>query len=378
MHRSVKIFIGALLLGSSIGIAIWLLNLSEKKQLAAATKTEKPVSMDIINKRVISGNLVPHKEIALKAQMAGIVDKLYVAVGDKVAKGTPIARIKALPRSGDIEAAEKALRISQLALGAAKARYQRNKQLFEKKMLSLERYEDYVKTWKIAHEEAAYAQKHLDIVRKGQTTGAQVNSNIVKAIIAGIVLELPLQEGSVVMEQSSFNEGSTIANIADMRTVLFQGKVGEMDVGYLSEGMTFEISLNAIKGKKFQTTLTKLAPKAIESRGEESIKFAIEGKVQLKKEDIVAIRAGYTAMADIILEKATDVLAIKEKCLHVEDPSTQAHMLEGEEARKDNTTFVWVYENNQKVKKSVKLGISDGIYVEVKEGLTENDQVIIE
>ena len=372
MRRSTKILLGSLLLGGIMGLAVWFLNASKKKRLAAAIKTEAPVKMDIINKRVISGSLVPHKEVELKTQIAGILDKLYVAVGDTVTQGTVIARIKVLPKSSDVVSAKKMLQIAQIALEEAEAKYQRSKQLFEQKMLAPEQYGSHLKAWKIAREEAAYAQKHLDFVLKGHIAGAQGASKMITSTIGGIVSELPCKEGSVVMEHSTPKEGSTIATVSDMSAVLFQGKVGEMDVAYLRKGMAFEVSLTAIHGKKFPTILTKVAPKAIKAEKNESIKFAIEGIVQLEQEDKPTIRAGYTAMADIVLEQAVDVLAIKEKCLHKAETSTQAPKTQAE-----NGFFVWVYENNQQVKKPVRLGVSNGIYVEVKEGLTANDQVIV-
>ena len=376
MRRSTKILLGSLLLGGIMGLAVWFLNASKKKRLAAAIKTEAPVKMDIINKRVISGSLVPHKEVELKTQIAGILDQLYVAVGDTVTQGTVIARIKALPKSSDVVSAKKTLQIAQITLEEAAAKYQRSKQLFAQKMLAPEQYGIDLKAWKIAHEEAAYAQKHLDFVLKGHIAGAQGASNMITSTLGGIVSELPCKEGSVVMEHSTPNEGSTIATVADMSTMLFQGKVGEMEVAYLHKGMAFEVSLTAIQGKKFPTILTKVAPKAIKAEQNESIKFAIEGIVQLEQEDKPTIRAGYTALADIVLEQALDVLAIKEKCLHKAETSTQAPKTQAA-AQAENGCFVWVYENNQQVKKPVRLGVSNGIYVEVKEGLTANDQVIV-
>ncbi|XWN35412.1 MAG: efflux RND transporter periplasmic adaptor subunit [Roseivirga sp.] len=375
MDRRTKIWIGLLLL-ISLGLAAWWLNLGAPKHRAAALKTETPVKMDIINKKVISGSLVPCKEAALKSQMAGVVDKLYVAIGDQIKAGAPVARIKALPKSRDVEGAKKALKIAQIALEEAQAKYKRSKRLFEKKMLSSEQYAQYVKVWKTARAEAAYAQKHLDLVRQGHTAGGKESTNIVRATISGLVSELPCKEGSAVMEQSTFNEGSTVATISDMSIVLFQGNVGEMEVAYLYPGMQFDAALNAVQGKKFPVTLTRVAPKPVTSKEDKwastqgkSVKFAIEGEVQLKKEDRAIIRAGYTATADVVLEKAVDVLAIREQWLHTEASP-------GEEALENDTAFVWVYENKQKVKKPVQLGVSNGIYVEVKAGLTENDQVI--
>lgn len=365
MHRNTKILISALLLGSLLGGGIWLLNTSEKKRLPKTTKTETPIRMDIIDKRVISGNLVPCKEVALKTEMEGILDKLYVAVGDQVTKGMAIAGIKVLPKSIEIETAKKAVHIAQITQAAAAAQYQRSKQLFDKEMLSLEKYEQDVKAWKMACTEATYAQKKLDFVLKGYIAGAEGASNTIKSTLDGIVSELPCKEGSTVMGHGSFKEGSTIATISDMSTMIFKGKVGEMEVAYLHPGMQFEVSLMAIKGKKFPAVLTKIAPKALASEGDQSIKFAVEGTVQINSADKKSMRVGYTATADIVLDKATNVLAIKEQCVHTDE------LLEG------STPFVWVYENNKNVRRHVVLGVSDGIYVEAKEGLTANDQVII-
>ena len=375
MRRSTKILIGALLLGSSIGVAMWLLQTSEQRKLATTIKTQAPIKMNIIDKRVISGELVPCQEVALKTDLSGILDKLYVSVGDKVTKGMAIARVKVLPKSSDVASAKKSLHIAQITLEEAEKKYQRSKQLFEREMLSSEQYEKDVKAWQIAQEEAAYAQKNLNCVLEGHIADAQGASNITKATIEGIVSELPCKKGSTVMAYDNFKEGSTIATISNMRVMLFQGKVGEMDVVFLRPGMQFDVSLIAIPGKKFLTTLTKVAPKALESKKDESIKFAIEGIVQLDAEDRASIRAGYTASADIVLDKAVDVLAIEEKWVHTEDTKIQVPTTP-EEGQGASTPFVWVHESNKKSKKYVELGVSDGIYVEVKKGLTAEDQII--
>ncbi|MEM9417017.1 MAG: efflux RND transporter periplasmic adaptor subunit, partial [Bacteroidota bacterium] len=212
------------------------------------------------------------------------------------------------------------------------------------------------------------AQNALDLELKGRIAGAKETSNIITATIGGIVSELSCKEGSIVAPYSTHSEGKPIAIISDMSIMLFQGQVGEMEVAHLRKGMQFEVSLTAIKDKKFTTTLTKVAPKASGNKENRSVKFDIEGKLAIKPEDKGSIRAGYTAMADIVLEEAKDVLAIPEKCLHQDASAT---------TEKDDNSFVWVYENNQKVKKPIQLGVSDGIHVEVKEGLTENDQVIV-
>jgi len=374
MMRRSNILIGALLLGGGIALLVWLSKgMGDQARLI---KTEVPVKMDIINRINISGRLAPHKEVVLKSEIAGILAKLYVSVGDTVECGTTIARIKVLPKSNTIEKAKKRLHIAQIAQKEASAIYQRRKQLFQQQMLSQEQYDTAVKDWESACAEVEYAQKDLEFVLGGYIEGTQGASNTVVSTIAGIVSTLPYKEGSVVMERSSLQQGSEIATVSDMSAMLFQGYVNEMDVAHLYPGMQFEVSLFAVKGKKFLTTLTKISPKALEDENDRGSRFEIEGTIQIKTEDRVHMRAGYTAIADIVLEKVVDVLAIKEKYLHIEDTDQHISPPSDGEQRSVNY-FVWVYENNQQVKKSVELGVSDGLYVEIKQGLTAADQVII-
>lgn len=365
--------IGMLLLGSSLVLTIWWWQLRKSAALSTQTQTEAPQRRTIVNKRVITGNLVPHREATLKAQMPGILEKCYVDIGQQVKEGTPIARIKAVPKADDVALAQKALHMAQATQAHAEAAYKRNEALYKKKMLSLEQYEHSLKTWKVACEEATYAQRHLDLLVQGHTTDVQYKAHIIRSTISGVVAELPCKEGTVVMEQSAFKEGSTIALICDMSTLRFQGEVGEMDVPHLHKGMQFDISLNALPGKTFRTTLTQIAPKAIGSKNSKeksSVKFAIKGTIQISPQDKAALRAGYTAMADIVLAQAQDVLAVKEQWVKTTTQSVEKGQQE------ETVDYVWVAENGKPVKRPVKLGVSDGIYVEIKEGLAITDQII--
>lgn len=373
MNYKSRVLVSTLLLGSSLTAVAWWY-MREHTAAATAMQVEAPQKRTVTNKRVIAGNLVPQKEATLKAQLPGILDKVYVDIGERVKKGAPIARIKAMPKIGDVENAKKALHIAQIIEKQAHTVHKRNRVLLKKKMLSREKYEYARKTWEVAREEAAYAKRQLELTRKGYIKkGAKDNANIIRSTISGVVSALPHKEGTSITEQSAFSEGSTIAVISDMDTMLFQGEVGEMDVIYLTKGMQFEVSLNAVKDQTFCTTLTRIAPKSMvptQSKEQGSVKFAIEGTIQLTPKDKDIIRAGYTAMADIVLGRAIDVITIKEQWVQSE---------ECEDATNHKQTmlyYVWVYENDKKVKRYVKLGISDGIYVEVKEGLAVTDKVI--
>lgn len=326
-------------------------------------QTTQPTRRTIVRKKVFSGTLMPHKEIKLATHVTGIVDKLLVEVGDYVQQGTAIARIKIQPNLKEVEAAASKLRLATIDLHQARTKYSRSKQLFNKKMLAKEAYEAALAAWEQAKEKFTAAQQAWEISQHGYTTAKGASANLIKATTKGTILALPAKEGSMVQAASGYAAGTTIAVIGDMGHFLFSAKVSELDVVHLTKGMTFTASLNASNEEKLQVTLTKIAPKASEEalrKGE--IKFEIEGIVQKPKHSKVTLRAGYVALAEVILEQVDHVLAVPESMIQTAG----------------NTYFVKCLHEGKTVQKNVVLGLSDGLYVEVKEGLTEADHLIVE
>ncbi|WP_419241793.1 efflux RND transporter periplasmic adaptor subunit [Cardinium endosymbiont of Nabis limbatus] len=326
-------------------------------------QTTQPTRRTIVRKKVFSGSLIPHKEVQVEAHVTGVVEKLFVRVGDAVQQGTPIARIKIQPSPQKVEAAASKLRLAAIHLNQARAKYLRSKQLFSKKMLAKEDYEAALATWAQAKEEWTAAQKALELSQRGYTTAKGESANIVKATIKGTILDLSVKEGSMVQAVSEKGSGATVALIGDIDRFLFSAKVSELDVVHLTKGMTFTASLNAFNDEQLQVTLTKIAPKASEKEfKDEEIKFEIEGVVHKPKKSKVTLRAGYLALAEVILEQVDDVLAVSESMIQTEG----------------TTYFVKCLCADKVVKKNVVLGLSDGLYVEIKEGLTEADHLIVE
>lgn len=325
-------------------------------------QTTGPTRRNIVRKKVFSGNLVPHKEIKLEAHVTGVVDKLFVRVGDYVQQGAAIARIKIQPSPKKVAAAESKLRLASIDLNQARAKYLRSKQLFSKKMLAKEAYETDLAAWEQIKEKLAAAQKELEISQHGHTIAKGTAANIVKATTKGTILDLPVKEGSMVQAVREWTSGTTVALIGDMDRFLFSAKVSELDVVHLTKGMTFTASLNASNEEKLKVRLTKISPKASEEefkKGE--IKFEIEGII-IQKPKKVALRAGYVALAEVLLEQVNDVLAVPESMIQMEGTSY----------------FVKCLREGKVVEQNVVLGLSDGLYVEVKEGLTEADHLIVE
>ncbi|AWN82262.1 efflux RND transporter periplasmic adaptor subunit [Candidatus Cardinium hertigii] len=326
-------------------------------------QTERPVRRTIVHKKQFCGNIIPCKEVTIHTHIPGIVDKLFVKEGDLVQKGTAIARITIQPNTDKVEQAKSALRSAIIKRDKIRKTFLRDRVLFTKKMLAQEAYEATLAAWEDAKEQVAIAEKQLTITRCGYIKVPQgENSNIVKATTKGIALALPAKEGSMV-NVSREGKNSAVVVIGDMENLLFSAKVHETDVVYLRKGMTFPITLNALKKEKLQVTLTHISPKANdEYKNQGEILFEIQGTIAKSKNKKIYLRAGYVGIAEIILDQAKNVLTVPENLIE----------------REGEADVVKCLDNGKPINKKVRLGLSDGLHAEVKEGLTEMDQLIIE
>jgi HlyD family secretion protein len=324
-------------------------------------KTASPFYTSIAIKTVATGKVNPEEEVELKPQIAGIVDEIFVEEGDRVKKGDLIARIRVVPNAQSLAASEGRVNTAKLSYDNAKILYERNKSLFDKGVISKQDFENSELSFNQAKESLAQAQNDYQIIKKGSRagSGSTANTNII-AQIPGTVLEIPIREGDQVIESNSFNAGTTIATVADMNKMIFEGKVDEAEVGKLKEGREIQIKLGAIEDKEFPGKLIFVAPKGQEESG--AVQFTI--KADLTLPDDVYIRAGYSANAEIELEKKDSVFSIKESLLQFERFTEEPYVeiLKGE---------------NSYEKKNVKLGISDGINVEILEGIDTKDKIKI-
>lgn len=319
--------------------------------------TEKPFYSDIINKAVATGSIIPREEVDIKPQVSGIIKEVYVEAGDHVELNQPIARIQVIPDMVALNNAENRVEMADLALNNARLDYNRNKELYEKNVISSSEYQRFELAYKNARQELQAAQDNLQIVKEGASKKAGKESlNIVKATIPGMVLDVPVKVGNQVIESNTFNEGTTIATVADMRDLIFEGKIDESEVGKIKEGMDILLTVGAIENRTFNAELEYISPKGVEENG--AIQFVIKARVKLDSADF--IRAGYSANADIVLARKDSVLAINEKLVQYEE----------------STPFVEVKTGDQQFeKREVDLGLSDGITVEVVEGVGRNEEL---
>ncbi len=357
MKKALYILLGLVVAVIFVGGLYYLYNKSKKKDVIYTTQT--PFVSNLVKKTVATGSVIPRMEIAIKPQVSGIVDQLYVEPGDYVKKGDLIARVKIIPDMVALNTAESRMNKAKLQLEDAKLVYERQKQVYEQGVISEAEFQRYRTEYNTAQEEKEAAENNLQLIKEGITKKAgQITNTLIRSTIDGMVLDVPVEEGTSVIQANTFNEGTTIASVANMGEMIFEGKIDETEVGKIKEGMKLELTVGAIESQKFDAILEYISPKGVDENG--TVQFEIKAKVNLKKG--VFIRAGYSANADIVLAKKDSVLVIPEGLVKFE---------------KDNdSTYVEIEKAPQVFeKKYVHLGLSDGINIEVLSGLTKQDKI---
>ncbi len=340
-----------------IAVLVWMAKKNQKAPVSYDTET--PFRTSIIQKSVATGTVVPLEEIEIKPKISGIVNKIFIEEGAIVKKGDLIATVRVVPNVQNLNSAQSNVRSAKLQRDNAKVLYDRSKALFEKGVIPRQEFERAELSYDSSKETLANATNNLQIIKKGSASGMgkAANTNI-RAEIAGTVLEIPIREGSSVTESNTFSPGTTVAIIADMSKMIFEGKVDEAEVGKLENGTEIKIELGAFQDKEFPAKLTFIAPKGTEEQG--AVQFKIKADVSL--EEGYYIRAGYSANASIELENKEDVLVIREGLLQFDMKTDEPYV----EVKNEDGDF-------EKVE--LKLGVSDGINVEILKGLEEDAEI---
>jgi HlyD family secretion protein len=355
MKKFLRIFGLILIAVLFVGTLVFLYKKSQKKPDQFEIKSASINT--IVKKTVATGTVQPRKEIEIKPQVSGIIEKVYLEAGQMVHKDDVMARINIIPDMVILNNAESRLKRAQLNYEDAKIDYDRQTTLFEKKVISKEEYQKANLSYNSAREEVEAAENNLELIRKGVTkSSAKTTNTLIRSTIDGMVLDVPVKEGFSVIQANTFNAGTTIAIVADMNDMIFLGKVDETEVGKIHEGMNIELTIGAIDNEKFNAVLKYIAPKGKIENG--AIQFEIKADVLLKKDQF--IRSGYSANANIVLDRRDSVLTIPEGLLKF------AH----------DTAYVEVQTAPDKYeKKFVKTGLSDGINIEIVSGVTKEDKI---
>ena len=350
-----NIAIGLMILGAVFAMLYFIKTNSKP---LVEYKTQSPKIQNIEKKTVVTGTVIPEDEVEIKPQISGIIEKLFVEEGDLVTNGDLLAKVKVVPNEQSLNTAKGRLSNTLILLKNAEVEFNRNQSLFDKEIISQQQFDNAKLSFDQAKQNVINARTDLQIIKLGSAGGSSIANTNIRATVAGTILEIPVKEGDQVIESNTFNAGTTIATIADLNKMIFEGKVDEADVAKLIIGMPLKVSLGAVQDKEFDAQLKFIAPKGNEEQG--TVQFKIEGDVYL--DNSVFIRAGYSANASLVLEKKDSVMCISEALLQFDKITNDPYV----EIKNDKGKFE---------RKNIDLGISDGINVEVVKGLSKEDQI---
>ncbi len=335
-----------------IGTFVYLYKNSQDEEVRYSTVS--PSRATIERTTVLTGKIEPRDEIDIKPQISGIISEIEVEAGDRVQAGDVIARIKVIPEASQLSSAQGRVNVAEIDLADATVKFEREKALYEKKVISREDYENAEKTYNRAKEELAAAKDAYRIVREGVSQyNAKESNTLVRATITGLVLDVPVKVGSSVIQANTMNDGTTIATVADMNNLIFKGNVDETEVGLLSVGMPMSITIGALPEQTPTAVIEYIAPKGTDTSGANTFEI----KAALTLDNVDAVRAGYSANATVSLAKAADVLTVPESVVEFSGDSTFVYVM-------TDSLPQQLFE-----RRAVVTGLSDGIRVEVKEGL---------
>ena len=355
MKRNILIIL--LILGFLMAIAYFIRSNSTS---SIEYDTTTPFTSSIQKTSVVTGSVIPEDEVEIKPQLNGIIQNILVEEGDEVLNGQLIAIIKVVPDERSVYAARAQVNAAKLTLENGERQIKRVRELFEKQIISQQEYEDAELNFDTAKENLIAAENDLEILRKGSVAGSSTANTNIRATVSGTILEIPVKLGDQVIASNNFNEGTSVATIADLNKMIFEGQVDEAEVGKLIIGQDLKISMAALPDKEFDAKLKFVAPKGTEEGG--AVQFKIEADVIIK--DDIFIRAGYSANGSLIIEDKKNIMVIPEALLQFD--------------RKTQEPFVEIQTSNQNFeRKDVQIGLSDGIIVEIISGVKMSDQIKI-
>lgn len=315
---------------------------------------------DVRKSTVLTGKIEPRNEVNVKPQISGIITEITKEAGQTVQAGEVIAKVKVIPDMAQLSSAQSRLRLAEINLKQALTDHEREKVLYDKGLVSADEYDKVRQTMQQAREEKAAAEDNLEVVRDGVSrSNASASSTLIRSTITGVILDIPVKVGNSVILSNTFNDGTTIATVANMGDLIFRGNIDETEVEQVSAGMPMKITIGALQNLKFEAHLEYISPKAIENNG--ANQFEIKAAVKVAEKN--NIRSGYSANAEIVLAEAKHVLTVPESAIVFEGTKTFVYVANG--SGKDKT-----YE-----RRSVVTGLSDGVNIEIKSGLKVNEVV---
>ena len=359
MKKYSKLIIAVIIALIFIGTFVFLWQKSQPKEVVYNEFT--PQQDSIQKTTIITGKIEPRNEVNIKPQISGIISELLKEPGDYVNAGDVIAKVKVIPDMAQLSSAEMRVRLADINLKQAETDFERVENLYKQKLVSADEFDKSKMALNQAKHERLAAQDALEVVRDGVSkSNAKASSTLIRSTISGVILDIPVKVGNSVILSNTFNDGTTIATVANMNDLIFRGNIDETEVGQLTIGMNMKITIGALQDLSFDAALEYISPKAVESNG--ANQFEIKAAVKLAK-DGSKIRSGYSANAEIVLAKADNVLTVPESAIEFSGDSTFVYVLTSSANEKN-------YE-----RRAVEIGLSDGVNIEIKKGLTAKDKV---
>ena len=366
MKKYSKLIIAVIIALIFIGTFVFLWQKSQPKEIVYSEFTPK---LDSLQKTtIITGKIEPRNEVYVKPQISGIITEILKEAGDFVQQGEVIAKVKVIPDMGSLSNAEARVRLADINLEQAKVDYDREKNLYDQKLVSADEFDKVSQQLRQAKHELSAATDALQVVRDGfSKSNASASSTLIRSTISGVILDIPVKVGNSVINSNTFNDGTTIATVANMNDLIFRGNIDETEVGQLSMGIPLKITIGALQDMTFDAALEYISPKATETNG--ANQFEIKAAVTMSRDSDVSkkgaakIRSGYSANAEIVLARADKVLTIPESAIEFSGDSTFVYVLTDSVGEKN-------YD-----RRYVETGLSDGVNIEIKKGLTAKEKV---
>ena len=353
-----KLIIAIIIAFIFIGTFVFLYQKSQPEPIVYNEFTTK--TGDISKTTLITGKIEPRNEVNVKPQISGIITDIYKEAGDVVKAGEVIAKVKVIPDMSQLSSAESRVRLAEINAKHAQVDYDRDKVLFDKHLITAESFDKVSQTLHQAQEEVKAANDALEVVRDGVSkSNASASSTLIRSTISGVILDIPVKVGNTVILSNTFNDGTTIATLANMKDLIFRGNIDETEVGQLAIGVPMKITIGALQDVKLNASLEYISPKAVENNG--ANQFEIKAAIDIK--GAKSLRSGYSANAEIVLQTAKNVLTIPESAVEFSGDSTFVYLVKGKGEQK-------TYERHP-----VTIGISDGVNIEIKKGLSNKDIV---
>jgi HlyD family secretion protein len=364
MKKALKIILIIIFVLAVLAALFYMYKTSTKEN--EEYQTTEVVTRDISTKAVATGAVKPREVIEIKPNISGVISEIHVKEGETVEKGALIATLRVIPNISSLNAAQQQINSAKITLNNEKIKFDRTKSLYEQGVLPKQDYDNALANYKMAQQNVNAAQSDYKIAQTGIAPGLEKYATIqIRATISGMILSIPVEIGNTVQEINNFSVGTTIATMADVNEMIFEGNVDEADVGKLKEGMPMTITIGALPDEKFNGILNYISPTGVDTSG--IVQFEIKADVDLKKD--VFLRANYSANAEVILSEAKNAIALESAHIRYDDKGN-AYV----EVLKPGTEK---YKEPVYQKKIIKTGISDGVYTEIKSGLKKGDKVKI-